>query len=238
MGRFLLVLFLGWTGIHKFMDGKKGMGILYLCTMGLLGIGWTIDIFLSLLPLLKPGQLIISEPKITGTSNCKSVCAIKNLNKTTLYNLQQLVFPGSRNGIYSAEQILDACDTLISQNKHIIDDCKELIDTTENPDVFFSRYDLLIEKYEELSKYEPFVVIYGYQPIESLVYYRDSRSNFEKKFITRCYNKALVKSDSMKTEKGKKNQFIKMYDTLLSYESNMSLESFSFLQQKFEPKIN
>ena len=29
---------------HKFYEGKIGMGILYLCTGGLLGIGWIIDI--------------------------------------------------------------------------------------------------------------------------------------------------------------------------------------------------
>ena len=29
---------------HKFYEGKIGMGILYLCTMGLFGIGWLIDL--------------------------------------------------------------------------------------------------------------------------------------------------------------------------------------------------
>ena len=29
---------------HKFYEGKVGMGILYLCTAGLFGIGWIVDI--------------------------------------------------------------------------------------------------------------------------------------------------------------------------------------------------
>lgn len=29
---------------HKFYEGKIGMGILYLCTVGLFGIGWLIDL--------------------------------------------------------------------------------------------------------------------------------------------------------------------------------------------------
>lgn len=29
---------------HKFYEGKVGMGILYLCTCGLFGIGWIIDL--------------------------------------------------------------------------------------------------------------------------------------------------------------------------------------------------
>lgn len=40
---FLLCFFLGYIGAHKFYEGKTGMGILYLCTGGLCGIGWVID---------------------------------------------------------------------------------------------------------------------------------------------------------------------------------------------------
>ena len=40
---FLLCFFLGYLGAHKFYEGKAGMGILYLLTCGLFGIGWFID---------------------------------------------------------------------------------------------------------------------------------------------------------------------------------------------------
>jgi len=40
---FFLCLFLGYLGIHKFYEGKIGMGILYFFTFGLFGIGWLID---------------------------------------------------------------------------------------------------------------------------------------------------------------------------------------------------
>lgn len=40
---FCLCLFLGYLGAHKFYEGKAGMGILYLFTCGLFGIGWIID---------------------------------------------------------------------------------------------------------------------------------------------------------------------------------------------------
>lgn len=40
---FFLCLFLGEFGIHKFYEGKILMGILYLCTGGIFGIGWIID---------------------------------------------------------------------------------------------------------------------------------------------------------------------------------------------------
>lgn len=41
----LLCLFLGFFGAHKFYEGRTGMGIVYLFTGGLFGIGWIIDIF-------------------------------------------------------------------------------------------------------------------------------------------------------------------------------------------------
>lgn len=45
---FLLCLFLGYFGAHKFYEGKVGMGILYLLTAGLIGIGWLIDCIILL----------------------------------------------------------------------------------------------------------------------------------------------------------------------------------------------
>ena len=42
---YLLWLFLGLLGFHCFYLGKIGKGILYLCTGGVLGIGWFIDLF-------------------------------------------------------------------------------------------------------------------------------------------------------------------------------------------------
>jgi len=41
---FFLCLFLGFFGAHKFYEGKVGMGILYLFTGGLFGVGWIVDL--------------------------------------------------------------------------------------------------------------------------------------------------------------------------------------------------
>lgn len=53
---FFLCLFLGGIGAHKFYEGKIGMGILYLFTIGLFGIGWIVDIILI---LLKPNPYYV-----------------------------------------------------------------------------------------------------------------------------------------------------------------------------------
>lgn len=53
---FTLCLLLGFFGAHKFYEGKAGMGIVYLFTGGLCGIGWFIDC-ISL--LLKPNPYYV-----------------------------------------------------------------------------------------------------------------------------------------------------------------------------------
>lgn len=53
---FALCVFLGFFGAHKFYEGKAGMGILYLFTGGLFGVGWFIDC-ISL--LLKPNPYYV-----------------------------------------------------------------------------------------------------------------------------------------------------------------------------------
>ena len=43
MGKLLMCIFGGWFGLHKFAEKKVGIGVLYLFTFGLFGIGWFID---------------------------------------------------------------------------------------------------------------------------------------------------------------------------------------------------
>lgn len=53
---FLLCFFLGCFGAHKFYEGKIGMGILYIFTVGLFGIGVLIDLITI---LCKPNPYVV-----------------------------------------------------------------------------------------------------------------------------------------------------------------------------------
>lgn len=54
---FLLCLFLGYFGAHKFYEGRIGMGIIYLLTFGLCGIGWLVD---CIVLLCKPNPYCVN----------------------------------------------------------------------------------------------------------------------------------------------------------------------------------
>lgn len=43
----IITIFLGLFGVHRFMRGHIGLGIIYLLTYGCFFIGWIIDIFTS-----------------------------------------------------------------------------------------------------------------------------------------------------------------------------------------------
>ena len=53
---FVLCLFLGIIGAHKFYEGKIPMGVLYLFTFGLFGVGIIVDLILI---LLKPNPYYV-----------------------------------------------------------------------------------------------------------------------------------------------------------------------------------
>ena len=52
----LLCAFLGFVGGHKFYEGKAGLGVLYIFTAGLFGIGIFVD-FITI--LFKPNPYFV-----------------------------------------------------------------------------------------------------------------------------------------------------------------------------------
>lgn len=53
----LLCIFLGWLGIHKFYKGKVFLGLLYMFSLGLCGIGWLIDTIVLVVKVINQNRL-------------------------------------------------------------------------------------------------------------------------------------------------------------------------------------
>lgn len=78
----LATLFGGWFGLHKYIAGEIGMGIVYTCTGGLLGIGWLWDVLktfssmpsscritnkcapLTVLPICTPNGIVLNDGEL------------------------------------------------------------------------------------------------------------------------------------------------------------------------------
>lgn len=70
----ILCIFLGYFGVHHFYVNNSKKGLLYLCTIGLFGIGWIIDIILICIDKFKDGDgLILSSKQFITYNNFESV---------------------------------------------------------------------------------------------------------------------------------------------------------------------
>ena len=57
MKEFLITFFFGWLGVHRFMKKQYVLGVVYLLTLGVFGIGWVIDTIIALINLTKRTEL-------------------------------------------------------------------------------------------------------------------------------------------------------------------------------------
>ena len=104
----LLCIFLGFFGIHKFYEGNVKMGLIYLFTLGLFGIGWIIDIIsLSTKLILKKKN---NNP-LVNSSNSSS---------------------GFTNNIANDDEKKSIEYNFISQDKYVEKRKKEYLDTLES----------------------------------------------------------------------------------------------------------
>jgi len=76
---FVICLLFGWLGVHKFRERKIGMGILYLCTLGLFSLGWIIDSIRYLLAALKGERIQGNRPNALMDSQALPVLTAHNL---------------------------------------------------------------------------------------------------------------------------------------------------------------
>ena len=75
MTGMLIAIFLGWAGGYRFYKKQTGLGILYLLTFGLFGIGWLVDIYQAIRAMMKintvPNVLNSTEQVMGAFAECK-----------------------------------------------------------------------------------------------------------------------------------------------------------------------
>lgn len=98
MSGLLIAIFLGWLGGYRFYKKQPGLGVIYLLTGGLFGIGWIIDIITAAKNMNGPSSNSISmQIEIKGAfAECKKDPNI--MRKTIIENLPI----GSQLGVETA----------------------------------------------------------------------------------------------------------------------------------------
>lgn len=101
----LIAIFLGWAGGYRFYKKQTVLGIVYLLTGGLCGIGWIVDICLSIREMMKLSSnsfVIKSTEEVMGAfAECKKdptrkrIEIIQNLHVGDPLNLEIGFYEGS-----------------------------------------------------------------------------------------------------------------------------------------------
>lgn len=217
---FVITLLLGEFGVHKFIRKQYGLGVLYFFTFGLFGIGWMVDTIAALFDIFTKRK---TDPIISN----------KYLSTSELLEWQKLIMPGTNKLVLSRSQLMRYSEDALQRHAQIADDCQDLIRTTVNIDVFFSRYDTLMNELGFLKRLEAYTNFKSDILDDCLNEYIINKQNYIIDFIDRAWEKAILKADALKTEKGKKNQFTKLVAQLDMYSDHMTEETRKYYKSKY-----
>lgn len=112
----------------------------------------------------------------------------------------------------------------------IVNDCATLVNTTVNPEVFFYRYDLMLENIEKLASIEKIVHFSGKKPSAQLKELRAQKERETDTFIDRAHQAALEHAVSLKTEKGRDAAMQRFFRSMDPYVDRMTPGNRSHLQ--------
>lgn len=205
--QILITIFGGWFGLHKYLSGQIGMGIVYTLTFGLFYIGWIYDCVKA---FRAPSEEQLQE----------------------LLKWQELVYPNTIPGklVITRKQLNSASKMLEENSTRILNDCRNLIHSTYTPDVFFKRYQLAIDSVQNLCKLSQFYPVHP-DPNDMYKELIKDKTLLTNDFLDRTWNKVKEDADKLKTEKGKLNRYAKFKEEIEKYYEEMTAESINYFKQ-------
>ena len=123
-----------------------------------------------------------------------------------------------------------AAEIMAPQWLKIMIESRDIVNRTTEPDVFFSRYDTVKEKAEQLASISKYVKFKGMKPAEVLRQVTEQADGAPRDMVLRCFQKAMLNAEKLKTEKGKLGQFEKFQSSLEPYFFRMSDENARLVQ--------
>lgn len=173
--------------------------------------------------------------------HCKAqaiVAAAQELSKRDeLLALQKIVLEDSPEELIMPEWQLRATADEKARNSHrIMNDCSTILRTTVNPEVFFDRLQLLSTHCRVLADLEQYISFSGASPTDVLNTLVNEKQDIIREFLVRCFQSADAKADTLKTSRGKLNQYQRLYDSLIPYFAEMDTGNIDFVETTRQEK--
>jgi hypothetical protein len=160
----------------------------------------------------------------------------KDFSREEYFEWQSIVMRGdTQSRIFPKQTILNASRMLIDGSTKIILECVGLVNKTKKPEVFFKRYDILIEHLYELCLIERFVPInyfHGVIPHEKYSEIITIRERETNSMIERFWQDTVENAAVLKTQKGQQNKFKLFFETMQKHEHQMTANNFALINEK------
>ncbi len=120
-----------------------------------------------------------------------------------------------------------------SEMLHLADESLGIAARTCNPEIFFSRIKIAIDKISECVKYENNGMVYpeNNSPSKVLKQFEDSKPDYIDEFIINSYNMEMSKANELKSQAGRDNRIKKYFDSLSSFENEMTPQNLETIQR-------
>lgn len=173
---------------------------------------------------------------------CKAqaiVAAAQELSKRDeLLALQKIVLEDSPEELIMPEwQLREMADEKARNSHRIMNDCSTILRTTVNPEVFFDRLQLLTAHCRALADLEQYISFSGASPTDVCNTLASEKQDIIREFLVRCFQSADAKADTLKTSRGKLNQYQRLYDSLIPYFAEMDTGNIDFVETTRQEKM-
>lgn len=177
--------------------------------------------------------------KIKSVAPEEDIAAAQELSKRDeLLALQKIVLEDSPEELIMPEwQLREMADEKTRNSHRIMNDCSTILRTTVNPDVFFDRLQLLSTHCRVLADLEKYIPFSGASPTDVLNTLVNEKQDIIREFLVRCFQSADAKADTLKTSRGKLNQYQRLYDSLIPYFAEMDTGNIDFVETTRQEKM-
>ena len=209
----LLCILLGYVGAHRYYVGKVGTGLLYTLSCGGFVVGWIVD-----LVAIATNRFTDSQGNVLcGSSPSRPVTE----PRMTFLPGDDVPIPTTRaEAEYVAPQWL-----------RIAKESADLCNTTVNPDVFFSRYDLMEQNLRRLAAIEHLVSFSEGLPSAALQQVLNQRSAATCDMVERSYLREQNEAQKLKTESGRANRMQRYFETMRRYSQQLGPDGLAMLEE-------